>query len=169
MIDPFEGLARITKPGAPELDKRNRESGLLGGIKVHFEEPDPSILTEGYSYVSFASGTPVLKVYFGGVLYETALADPTATPPGLPPPDYDSGFLSISASSSRDYPHGLGVRPKLVVGFLDFTGGDHSPLPYESGGTFKIYIWYVNSTVVHVINNNTFTESVCIYAWKGAG
>lgn len=55
---------KLTKPLANELDKRNRESGLLGAIKIYDEDPPLGNLTAQTAWISLARW-PRLKCYDG--------------------------------------------------------------------------------------------------------
>ncbi len=66
-----ENQRRASKPSAPELDRRNRESGLNQAMKVYPEAPAREDMTDGAAGFYYnESNLLVARGYKNGVLSE---------------------------------------------------------------------------------------------------
>lgn len=83
----FDAHSRLAKPDARELDRRNRESGLVQSIKVYSEDPPIQNLTSPTVWISLQNwprlkafdGTQVIVLASSGMSQDRGDADVTLT------------------------------------------------------------------------------------------
>jgi len=88
---------------------------------------------------------------------------PTPTA-GLPPPDWDSGWVTLPTGTT-EFTHNLGTDKLLAVVWIKTEVGGYIEETYFAGTNIFGWISWISDTVIELSNNVKETE-VRIMLWK---
>jgi len=90
---------------------------------------------------------------------------PPPTPTvGLPPPDWDSGWVTLPTGAT-EFTHNLGTDKLMAVVWIKNHGAEEIIQPYMTDSGIYGWISWISDTVVEISNNVKNTE-VRIMLWK---
>lgn len=152
---------RLTKPPASELDKRSRESGLLGTIKIYDEDPPLENLTARAAWVSLARW-PRLKCYDGNQVLVLASS-------GVGVDRGDAHVTLTLDDAPTQYFRTTLTANRTITLPSDGQNGDHFDIVRTATGAFTLAVGSLvtipSSTKAHVrIEHDGITWYLCAYS-----